>query len=422
VAAAACPGSVVGAWLGLAPLRWIGVRSYGIYLWHYPVIVLTSPAGAPENLPRAAAQVAATIALAALSWRFIEEPVRRGAIARTWRRLRERRLVRPAVPRVVAAATAAGVLAIACTGMAGVGGIPASSSQAALAGGSGQLSSVTHSVSGASRPASGRQGKRHVPAPSPSPTVVEPWTLRTSCTSVAHLGDSTSDGLVSADYLPDPASRIQARYTSVGVQTVYTDIVGARSVVETLPGTTNGLEAAQNLVKQGFHGCWVIALGTNDTADVAVGSNAALPTRIAEMMQIAQGDPVMWVNVVSLLSSGPYSEAGMQKWNDALAQACTRYPNMRVFNWAALAAPNWFISDGIHYTSAGYYERSLYFADGLAMAFPQTGASQGCLVSLPASVTSPSPSPSPSPQPGSVTPTPVPSSRSATTPPAAARP
>jgi len=259
-----------------------------------------------------------------------------------------------------------------------------------------------------------------VPAPSPSPTVIEPWTLHTSCTSVAHLGDSTSDGLVSSDYLPDPASRIQARYESVGAQTVYTDIVGARSVVETLPGTTNGLEAAQNLVSHGFHGCWVIALGTNDTADIAVGSNVELATRISEMMQIIQGAPVMWVNVVSLLSSGPYSEADMQKWNDTLSQACTRYPNMRVFNWAALPARSWFISDGIHYTSAGYYERSLYFADGLAMAFPQTGTSQGCLVSLPASVTSPSPSPSPSPPPGTVTP--VPSRKPATTPAAAARP
>jgi hypothetical protein len=223
---------------------------------------------------------------------------------------------------------------------------------------------------------------------------------------VAHLGDSTSDGLVSADYLPDASDRIQARYESVGVQTVDTDIVGARSVVETLPGTTNGEEAAQNLTRHGFHGCWVIALGTNDTADVAVGSNVTLAARISEMMQLTQGDPVMWVNVISLLSSGPYAEANMQKWNDALAQACTRYPNMRVFDWAALAASSWFIPDGIHYTSAGYYERALYFADGLAMAFPQTGTSKGCLVSLPASVTSPSPSPSPSPSAGSVTPGP----------------
>ena len=411
VAAVACPGSIVGAALGLPPLRWIGVRSYGIYLWHYPVIVLTSPANAPQSLPRVAGQVAATIALAALSWRFVEEPVRRGAIARAWRRLRERRLERPGLPRLAAATTAACVLALACTGMAGVGGIPVTPSAAALAGGSGGLSAsaVTNSVGSAGRSAPGRRARRAAAAPSPSPTVVEPWALRTSCTSVAHIGDSTSDGLVSPDYLPDPADRIQARYQSVGVQTVDTDITGARSVVETLPGTTNGFEAAQNLVRNGFHGCWVIALGTNDTADVAVGSNVGLATRISEMMQVTQGEPVMWVNVISLLPTGPYAEANMQKWNDALAQACTQYPNMRVFNWAGLAAPSWFISDGIHYTSAGYYARALYIADGLAMAFPQTGASKGCLVSLPASVTSPEPSPSPSPPSAGVTPAPSPS-------------
>jgi len=414
VAAVACPGSIVAAALGVPPLRWIGVRSYGIYLWHYPVIVLTSPVNARESLPRVGGQVAATIVLAALSWRFVEEPVRRGAIARAWRRVRERRFARPAMPRVAAATTAAAVLAIACTGMAGVGGIPVPTSAAALeGGGSGGLSAsaVTNSVGGTGRSAASKPSKRAAPAPSPSPTVVEPWALRTSCTSVAHIGDSTSDGLVSPDYLPNPADRIQARYENVGAQTVYTDIVGARSVVETLPGTTNGLEAAQNLVRHGFHGCWVIALGTNDTADVAVGSNVGLASRISEMMQIAQGQPVMWVNVVSLLSSGPYSEADMQKWNGALALACARYPNMRVLNWAVLPARSWFISDGIHYTSAGYYERALYFADGLAMAFPQAGASQGCLVSLPASVTSPSQSPSPSPSapPAGVTPAPSPS-------------
>src|SRR5215208_1176207 len=42
VAALAHPASWLGPALGWAPLRWLGVRSYGIYLWHFPIIVLTT--------------------------------------------------------------------------------------------------------------------------------------------------------------------------------------------------------------------------------------------------------------------------------------------------------------------------------------------------------------------------------------------
>jgi hypothetical protein len=102
------------------------------------------------------------------------------------------------------------------------------------------------------------------------------------------------------------------------------------------------------------------------------------------------------VNVVSLLRNGPYAEADMQKWNTALMQACARYPNMRVFNWAVLPQRSWFINDGIHYTSAGYAKRGQYIADGLAEAFPLGRTNSACMVSLPSWVTVPQPSPSPS--------------------------
>jgi peptidoglycan/LPS O-acetylase OafA/YrhL len=400
VAAAACPGSMTERALSWRPLRWLGVRSYGIYLWHYPVIVLTSPANATEDLPRAAAQIAATIVIAALSWRFIEEPVRRGAIGRLLARLRALRRTGLSAPGLTAATCSLAVVSVACAGLAGIypGSTAATGTAAALADGT-ALGASTNSVSRAGtaqRQAGSQSQASSHSAQSGRPATpggydlgqltgsVQTWQeaapLRTSCRSVAHIGDSTSEGMVSADYLPDKADRLPERYEDVGVQTVYTNITGARSVVEVLPGTVNGYNAALGLVRGGFRGCWVIALGTNDTADVAAGSTVGLTTRINRMMSVADGAPVMWVNVISLLSSGYYAESNMLKWNAALVKACARYPNMRIFNWAAQARRQWFISDGIHYTSVGYAARAKAIADALAMAFPEWGHSSGCMV------------------------------------------
>lgn len=150
------------------------------------------------------------------------------------------------------------------------------------------------------------------------------------------------------------------------------EVVGANSIVETLPGDQNGYEIAQGLVREGYRGCWVIALGTNDTADVYVGSNVSLAARIQRMMSVIGNQPVLWVNVKTLLDSGPYSEPNMEQWDNALLSACPNYPNMRVFNWAAMAQPGWFTSDGIHYTSDGSAPRAAAIADALAAAFPAT--------------------------------------------------
>jgi peptidoglycan/LPS O-acetylase OafA/YrhL len=392
VAAAACPGSRVGLALGWRPLRWIGARSYGIYLWHYPVIVLTTPANTGEDLPRAAVQVAASVILAALSWQFIEEPVRHGALGLLWTRVRSAgwRGLPAGVRSVSTLATASAVLLVASAGLV--------SSAPAAAGGSSYLAAGSvQPLAGKATAQAGSRPSFAAVAPSSAPGASSPGAssagapaaagpsaaapLRTSCRSVAHIGDSTSDGLVSPEYLPNPAQRIPARYEDVGVQTVRTDISGARSVVEVLPGQVNGFNAARAMVSEGFRGCWVIALGTDDTADVAAGSEVGLMTRIHRMMSVANGEPVMWVNVKSLLVSGPYAESNMLRWNSALRQACVRYPNLRIFDWASLAKKKWFISDGIHYTSAGYAARAGDIADALAQAFPQAGNSGSCVVS-----------------------------------------
>ena len=193
---------------------------------------------------------------------------------------------------------------------------------------------------------------------------------RTSCTSVVHIGDSTSDGLFSSDYLPDKAEQIPAQYADVGVKRTIDKVVGATSVVESLPGTPNAQTMASGMLKSGYHGCWVIALGTNDTADVAVGSEVSRAQRIKMMMALIGSQPVMWVEVKSILSSGPYAESNMELWNQALQQALPNYPNMRLYNWPAVVQHSWFINDGIHYTSVGYAHRGQMIAEALAEAFP----------------------------------------------------
>jgi hypothetical protein len=177
---------------------------------------------------------------------------------------------------------------------------------------------------------------------------------------------------------------LNAQYARVGVRVVHDEITGATSIIETLPGGINAYKVAQSLVHDGYRGCWVIALGTNDSADIYVGSSVSLADRIQKMMSVIGSRPVMWVNAKTLVTRGPYGESDMQHWNDALVAACSKYPNMRVYDWASIAKDKWFIPDGIHYYSPGYAARAHLFADALAEAFPAGRPFiPGCTVTTP---------------------------------------
>lgn len=209
--------------------------------------------------------------------------------------------------------------------------------------------------------------------PSAAPTtaaVVDPGDGRTSCTSVVHVGDSTSVGLVSADHLPDPATRIDARYAAVGVTDFHAEISGARSTVERLQGQENAVEVAERLRAEGFEGCWVLALGTTDAANIAAGASMPADRRIDRMMAAIGNDPVLWVDVKTLRTDGPWADPSMRAWNEALAAAAARYPNIKVYDWAGVVQDAWFGADRIHYTTEGYAERAALIADALATTYP----------------------------------------------------
>ncbi|HET7726282.1 MAG TPA: acyltransferase family protein [Candidatus Limnocylindrales bacterium] len=107
--------------LDVAPLRWLGERSYGIYLWHWPVYQLSRP-GIDVNADAPfvhVARVAVTLLLAELSWSLVEQPIR----SRGWRTRRPHTAPASAVPspiRALPARAPAGLLGVAGLWMTGV--------------------------------------------------------------------------------------------------------------------------------------------------------------------------------------------------------------------------------------------------------------------------------------------------------------
>ncbi|TFD87709.1 acyltransferase family protein [Cryobacterium serini] len=99
-------GGRFGRLLDAAPLRYLGERSYGIYLWHWPVLVLVQllwPASSPAGslLPIGLLATVITLVVAGVSYRWLELPIRRVGVRGSIRQIgalwtgptRRRRLV-----------------------------------------------------------------------------------------------------------------------------------------------------------------------------------------------------------------------------------------------------------------------------------------------------------------------------------------
>jgi hypothetical protein len=82
VAAVAHPKTGIGEALGVAPLRWVGERSYGIYLWHWPIVVLIAGVNTRPSVGVVIGEAALVLAVAELSFRYVEQPIRTGRLQR----------------------------------------------------------------------------------------------------------------------------------------------------------------------------------------------------------------------------------------------------------------------------------------------------------------------------------------------------
>ena len=90
-------GSLAGPVLGNPVFLWVGVRSYGMYLYHWPIYqVIRRVAGNALTVPQFVVAMVATLIVTEASFRYIEMPIRRGVVGIWWRNLRR---ARDPVPR-----------------------------------------------------------------------------------------------------------------------------------------------------------------------------------------------------------------------------------------------------------------------------------------------------------------------------------
>ena len=333
IAATVHPASRLTPWLlGFAVFRWIGVRSYGIYLWHWPIYMVTRPhSDVPfTGLPLLMMRLALTFAAAAASYKFIEEPVRHGAIERRWALYRAstgetRKRIATGFAWIVVALTVGTVVIV--LGFADGGttvapsGFPA---QAAVHLRAGEATSTT--IAGS-------------PAPSTTAalTAVPP-------TTVTAVGDSVMLGAYQA--LIDTINAEFGGQLVTGV-----DAAESRQF-------SAGVDQIGNLKNLGALGQDVIVqLGTNGQVD---------PADFDRMMGLLNDRKK--VVIVNAHVDRPWE----QQVNDTLAAGVKRYKNAVLLDWHGYAAqhPEFFYDDGIHLRPDGAVAYARYVAGSLGAGTP----------------------------------------------------
>jgi peptidoglycan/LPS O-acetylase OafA/YrhL len=318
IAALVHPATALGRALGVAPLRWLGVRSYGIYLWHYPVIVLTTPLvdTAGPHLARDLLQIGATLAIAALSWRFIEEPIRRQGFGAQFAWLRTARWNMARQPAAVYESMAASVLLIGASGLGIVGlampGTTTAAQQPQFTASGDSVAALSDVSAGACVQPAPVPLVAPVPPPAPQPPP--------SGDDVTAVGDSIMVDL-------DP-------YLSDDLPGITVDGAVSRQMYQ-LGDTLNAMRAQGRL-----HLRLVIELGTNGPFDESYVTST-----------LQSLGPMQRIVLVNAREPRPWE----QSVNQSLADVARQVPHTVVADWYGASAghPEYFWDDGVHPDSTG---------------------------------------------------------------------
>ena len=318
IMAAVQPEGMVARAFSFAPLVWLGKRSYSIYLWHYPLLLLMNPVADVNDTPwwLMIVQVLVVLAAAEFSYHFIETPFRKGALGKVVARVRAGKVSVPALVRTrpVPVAAAAAVALVAAGGLIFVPNTSALSDEGAALltqGGAVGTQGGAEQPSGEGTPAADGEkdtGDGDFPAGS---------------YDIVMIGDSVSLRAVDTFGSTFPHGHI--------------DAAKSRQF-------SAGIEAYRSYVDQNLAGkVAVFALGTN---------GLVTDEQIDELMSLV-GDKRKAV-FVNTRSPQPWVGAT----NEAIGRAPERYQNASVVDWYGYSAGrnDLFDGDGTHLNSQGAQE------------------------------------------------------------------
>ena len=350
IAVATHPAVALSKVLGVKPLTYLGTRSYGLYLWHWPIFLVLRP-GVDigwTGLPAFALQFGLTMIAAELSYRYVEMPIRHGALGHIWTQLRAtgvRGFSRAAKITATACTAAFCLLAFALIS------IPATDASTYLGG---ATAVGTEDLT----PATDLKGSAQAQATTESDTSTAPSSSgETSAAGgeVALAPDPTLNAPLT------PGENLTKRpITAVGDSVM----LGARaSLVEAMPKVTVDAEVSRQALPTYQRLRDRLAAGKlSQVVVLHVGTNGPAYEPDLRKAVAALSDRGRVVLVTAHMP-----EKWMAESNTSIRNVAKDFPNVRLADWAAAAENHreYFVFDGTHLTPAGARAYAATIAEAL---------------------------------------------------------
>jgi peptidoglycan/LPS O-acetylase OafA/YrhL len=383
IAAAVHPrAALIHGVLGRRPLVWLGTRSYSIYLWHWPVFMLTRPGVdvSIDGVELLAVRLAITFALAEASFRLIEAPIRTGSLKKLWGAVSEGARASVSVAdfrRLGATGAAVGVAVFLAISVVAADPPPLPSYLQA-----GQVQTISWSRAelpadsatpiSTPTPAPPTPSASPTPTPDPSPSEADLWAAEVWAADVRAATPAPTLG--SAGITPAPPPEPTAtdppppgptgpRVFALG-DSVMLGAAGA------LQNTIGNLEVDAAVSRQVSQGIGILSWRADsgllgDVVIIHLGNNGYFGEgQMEEIMSILAGvDRVVFVTV-----KVPREWEGS---NNGVIQSAAAYANAVVIDWHAIAVdnPDFFWDDEFHLRPHG----ADFYAGTLA---PETALSE----------------------------------------------